>query len=133
MRGVGRVFRLFRRRVITKVEDVYVAHASAALQYRRLSLPLINILYTLRAMRRTGHLGAVEERAIARYMRTIPWYDRSRHYVAAAVHETCARSSRIRIIQAFESSCRDIRREDALAVISALVRTPGAHKALRTK
>jgi hypothetical protein len=132
MRGIGRVFRLFRRQIITELEDVYVVHASAALQYRRLSVPLINILYTLRAIRKAGHLGAVEERRIAKYMRRIPWYDRSRHYLAAAVHETCPRSSHVRIIQAFEGSYRDISREDALAVVSALVRTPRADTVLRT-
>jgi hypothetical protein len=132
MRGIGRVFRLLRRRSITEVEDIYVVHASAALQYRRLSLPLINIHYTLRAMRRRGHLSAVEEHGIARYMRAVPWFDRSRHYLAAAVHETCARSNHGRIMQTFERSYRDIRREDALAVASALARPPGTYTVVRT-
>jgi hypothetical protein len=130
MRGIGRVFRLLRRHSITEAEDIYVVHASSALQYRRLSLPLINIYYTLRAMRRQGHLSAVEEHGIASYMRAVPWFDRSRHYLAAAVHEACARSNHDRIMQAFERCYRDIRREDALAVASALARPLGTRTVL---
>jgi hypothetical protein len=132
MRGIGRVFRLLRRRSITEAEDIYFVHASAALQYRHLSLPLINVHYTLRAMRRQGHLSAVEEHGIARYMRAVPWFDRSRHYLAAAVYETCARSNHGCIMQAFERSYRDIRREDAFAVASALAQPPGSHTVVRT-
>jgi hypothetical protein len=47
MRGVGCVFRLFRRGSLTRDDEVYVLHASAALHYRCLTLPLVNVRYTL--------------------------------------------------------------------------------------
>ena len=62
MRGIGRVFRLFRRRQLTDPDEVYVLYAPAALRYRSLTLPLVNVRYTLRAMRQAGHVRRAEER-----------------------------------------------------------------------
>jgi hypothetical protein len=72
MQGVGRVFRLFRRGVLTDADEVYVLHAPATLHYRSLTLPLVNIRHTLRAMRLARRLSAAEERAIVSYMRDVP-------------------------------------------------------------
>jgi hypothetical protein len=121
MRGVGRVFRLFRRGSLTDSDEIYVLHAPAALRYRCLTLPLVNIRYTLRLMRRAGHLDPSEERAIIHHMRDVPWFDRDRHSLAAAVYAACSRSRCSAVTQAFDSSYRDIKRVDALSVLSMLL------------
>ena len=60
MQGVGRVYRLFRRGSLIDRDEVYVLHAPAALRYRCLTLPLVNIRYTLRAVRLAGHVTVAE-------------------------------------------------------------------------
>jgi hypothetical protein len=120
MRGHGHVFRLFRRGSLTDCDEVYVLHAPAALRYRCLTLPLVNIRYTLRAMRLTGHLARAEEQALLTYMRDVPWFDRDRHSLSAAVYATCGRSHCARIMQTFDLMYRDIKHEDAMSLISRL-------------
>jgi hypothetical protein len=120
MHGVGRVFRLFRRGSLTDSDEVYVLHAPAALHYRCLTLPLVNIRYTLRAMRLAHRLTSAEERALVGYIRDVPWFDRDRHMLSAAVYETCGRSRAAQIMQAFDLCYRDVKREDALSLVSRL-------------
>jgi hypothetical protein len=124
MQGLGRVFRLFRRGRLTDSSEVYVLHAPAALHYRPLTLPLVNIRYTLRTMRLAGRLSAAEERAIVSYMRDVPWFDRDRHSLSAAIHATCGSLRREFITHAFDSLYRDVKQEDALCVISRLSSAP---------
>ena len=120
MRGVGRVFRLMRRGVLTDSDEVYVLHAPAALRYRCLTLPLINIRYTLRALRRSSHIQRPEERAIVHYMHAVPWFDRDRHSLSAGVYLVCGSARCGRVTQAFDALYRDVKREDALSLLSVL-------------
>lgn len=120
MRGVGRVFRLFRRGSLMDSDEVYVLHAPAALHYRCLTLPLVNVRYTLRAVRHVGYLALSDERAIIKYLCDVPWFDRDRCSVSAAVYVVCGNSRCTRVMQAFDSLYRDVKREDALCVLSAL-------------
>jgi hypothetical protein len=120
MRGSGRIFRLFRRGVLTDSDEVFMLHAPAALRYRALTLPLVNVRYTLRSMRRYGELDAAEERAIAAYLQDIPWYDRDKRSVIAAVFTICGSARRARVMNAFETIYRDVKREDALSLLSML-------------
>ena len=120
MRGVGRIFRLFRCGGLTHSDEVYVLHAPESLRYRGLTLPLVNIRFTLRAMRLAGHLTRSEERAATMYMREVPWFDRDRGSLSAAIYAVCARSRCARLMQTFELMYRDIKQEDAIAVVSLL-------------
>ena len=63
MRGHGRVFRLFRRGSLTDRDEVYVLHAPGTLHYRCLTIPLVNIRYTFRALRLADRLSRGEEHA----------------------------------------------------------------------
>jgi hypothetical protein len=120
MRGIGRIFRLFRRGSLTDSDEVYVLHAPAALHYRCLTVPLVNIRYTLRAMRLAGYVSRAEERALVSYMRNVPWFDRDRHSLSGAVYAACGSSRSVRIMQAFDLMYRDIKQEDALSLVSKL-------------
>ncbi len=123
MQGHGHVFRLFRRGSLTDRGEVYVLHAPAALRYRCLTLPLVNIRYTLRAMRMAGHLPGTDEQALLKYMRDVPWFDRDRHSLSAAVYAACGTSRCVRTMQTFDLMYRDIKHEDAMSLISRLVFT----------
>ena len=120
MAGIGRVFRLFRRGTLTDSDEVYVLHAPAALRYRVLTLPLVNIRYTLRRLRRAGHITAQEEAALVACMREVPWFDRDGRSLSAAVYRTCGSARSAQVLQRFDCLYRDVKQEDALRVISAV-------------
>ena len=120
MHGIGRVYRLLRRGW-SEPDEVYVLHAPAALHYRCLTWPLVNIRYTLRAMRRLQHIDRADEQAIVAYMRQVPWFERDRCSLSAAIYGACARSRPGSLMQVFESSYRDVKREDALLVMATLL------------
>jgi hypothetical protein len=129
MRGIGRVFRLFRRGRLTDSDEVYVLHAPGALRYRNLTLPLVNIRYTLRTLRKSGHITNAEEQTLLRIVRDVPWFDRDRHSITAAAYRTCGSARSARVMQAFDRMYRDIKQEDALAVVAHLMSREAADRA----
>jgi len=120
MHGVGRVFRLLRRGNLSDSDEVYVLHAPAGLQYRCLTIPLVNIRYTLRAMRLAGHVSRTDEQDLLAYMRNVPWFDRDRHSLSGAVYAMYGSARSIRIMQTFDLMYRDIKQADALSLVSKL-------------
>jgi hypothetical protein len=121
MRGIGRVYRLFRRGSLADSDEVFALHAPAGLRYRCLTLPLVNIRYTLRAMRRRGHVTRADEHSIVQYLHDVPWFDRDRRSVCAAVYAVCGSGRSKRIMHAFDSLFHDVKRADAAALLSVLV------------
>ncbi|HKO89115.1 MAG TPA: TfuA-like protein [Burkholderiales bacterium] len=122
MRGVGRIFRLLRRRAIQDSDELYVLHAPAELGYRPLTLPLINVRFTLRHMRRTGRISRGEEQALVMYLKEISWFDRDFPRIASAADQVCNSALRTKIVNSFNGHYRNAKRDDALAVIAALHR-----------
>lgn len=122
MRGVGHVFRLLRRRSLTDSDEVFLLHAPEGLRYRPLTIPLVNIRYTLRRLRRAGYVSAPEEQALITYMRDVPWFDRDRPALSAAFYTACGGSRSTRLLQSFDRLYRDVKREDAMAVCRAIER-----------
>jgi hypothetical protein len=120
MRGIGRIYRLFRRGALTSPEEVYVLHAPAALRYRCLTLPLVNVRFTLRAMRRLGHIDAGEERQVLAQLAEVPWFDRDRQSLSAAISAACTARRSAVTLQRFEALYRDVKRSDALLVLAKL-------------
>jgi TfuA protein len=121
MRGVGRIFRLLRRGSLPHSDEVYVLHAPARLRYRCLTEPLVNLRYTFRAMRHARHLTRAEEHALVQYMRDVPWFDRDRQSLRAAVYALCGSARSARFMQAFDSLYRNVKAEDASALVSLLL------------
>ena len=122
MRGVGRIFRLLRRRAIQDSDELYVLHAPAELGYRCLTLPLINVRFTLRHMRRARRISRGEEQALVTYLKGIPWFDRDFPRIASAADQVCNSALRTKIVNSFNGHYRNAKRDDALAVIAALHR-----------
>jgi len=102
MLGVGRVFRLLRRRVLSSSDEVFLLHAPGSLRFRPLTIPLVNIRFTMRRLRRARQIAGDEEEALVAYMQDVPWLDRDRHSLAAAVYRTCGGARSGRVLQSFD-------------------------------
>lgn len=122
MRGVGRAYRLLRRGALSS-EEVYLLHAPAALKHRPLTLPLINIRYTLRRMRHAGELSPSQEADVVAYMLDVPWFDRDHNTMVAAMYEACGGTRCRDMVRAFDRLYRDVKQEDALRLLSLMART----------
>lgn len=127
MQGIGRVYRLLRRSVVTDPEEVYVLHAPAALRYRPLTLPLVNVRYTLRAMRRAGHMTRDEERSTLARLAEVPWFDRDRQSLSAALSDACSPGRSARLCRCFDALYRDVKRDDALLLLATLQARRAGH------
>jgi hypothetical protein len=55
-------------------------------------------------------------------MRDVPWFDRDRHSLSAAIHANCGAARSASIVHAFDSMYRDVKQEDAACVVSRLSR-----------
>src|SRR5690606_21865911 len=101
-------------------DELYLLHAPDALRYRALTLPMVNVRYTLRAMRRAGHISEEEVRSMLAYMLTVPWFDRDSNCLSAAAYQACGHARSSRVQQKFDAMYRDIKREDARHVLAIL-------------
>ena len=120
MRGLGHVFRLFQRRAVQDRDEVYVLHAPREFRYRCLTIPLINIRFTLRRLRRNGWLDSTQEGAIARFMKEVPWFERDWESLGKVVEIVLGYQQHESLTRRFRALYRDVKREDALLVVSKL-------------
>jgi len=120
MHGVGRVFRLLRRGSLSDSDEVFVLHAPQSLRYRPLTIPLVNVRFTMRRLRRAGYVSGPEEQAVIAYMRDVPWFDRDRQALSAAIYRTCGGFRSAGMLQLFDRVYRDAKQEDAIAVCAAI-------------
>jgi hypothetical protein len=85
MRGIGNIYRLYRRASIADDDEVCVTHAIEELDFMPLSEPMISIRYTLRDLRREGAVSAGEEAAIAGALKAAHFSERTIDQVRAAI------------------------------------------------
>ena len=85
MRGIGNIFRLYRRAAIADDDEVCVTHAIEELDFMPLSEPMISIRYTLRDLRHHGVITATEEQAVAADLKTAHFSERTLDHVRAAI------------------------------------------------
>jgi hypothetical protein len=120
MVGVGSVFRLYRRGALQDDDEVCVVHATEEFQYRALSEPMINVRYTLRALRRSGLIDVDAERRLAAAMKAQHFARRTRCALARAAEECLDAKSAAQLCDAFEDNYVDVKRRDALALVQIL-------------
>ena len=85
MRGIGNIYRLYRRASIADDDEVCVTHAIEELDFMPLSEPMISIRYTLRDLRHAGIVSDAEEKAIAADLKTAHFSERTLDQVRAAI------------------------------------------------
>lgn len=87
MRGVGHVYRLYSEGVIDGDDEVAVAHTED-LDFTRFSEPLVNIRYLLQLSQEASLLDGATAGIVLEVAATIPYPQRSRRALAAALPPT---------------------------------------------
>jgi hypothetical protein len=128
MVGYGWVYRAFRRGVLQDDDEVCVLHAVADLNFDPLSEAMVNIRYTLRAMRRRGELGRPSERRIAAAIKKLHFAGRTPAAIRAAFDDEFGRRGAEKF-DLFARAQIDIKALDAERMLSAVLSSPVGRQA----
>jgi hypothetical protein len=124
MLGVGAVFAAYASGALIDDDAVGQVHGPEELGYIPLSEPLVNITATLDGLLTLGLLTGPERTAIGATARASFFKDRTWAKVFAATDLAAARREEIRRL--IDTHRRDVKREDALALIAAIAAAPDA-------
>jgi hypothetical protein len=122
MIGVGSVYAAYESGVLVDDDAVGQVHGPAELGYVALSEPLVNVAATADVLRRENLISDAEAEAILASARGMFFKLRSFPAIIAATSLSSARASEIR--QLCLRHRRDVKREDALALLSAVETAP---------
>jgi hypothetical protein len=120
MRGIGNIYRLYRRAAIADDDEVCVTHAIAEMDFMPLSEPMISIRYTLRDMRRKGVLAHAEESAVAAALKALHFSERTMESIRAAIARHVAADRADAVAAAYLAGRRDAKGEDGKRLLDWL-------------
>jgi hypothetical protein len=119
MRGVGRIFRLYRSGAIIDDDEVALAHGPRELAYVPLTEAMINVRATMRLARRQGIIAEATEAAIVAAAKRIFYKERT----YPEIFKRAARD-KAKGVHALErwaaTNARDVKRDDALRLVGVL-------------
>ncbi len=124
MVGVGAIFAAYAGGALIDDDAVGQVHGPEELGYMPLSEPLVNIVATLHDLRAAGTIAEAEFATIANAARAAFFNDRTWEKVLPATGLDPERRAEIRHL--IEANRRDLKREDALALIAAMQAAPDA-------
>lgn len=118
MQGFGVVFEWYRDQLIEGDDEVALLHVSEEFNYRGLSVPMVNIRYTLAQAVREGLLDARIETNLLDYVKSLPYPERNFEAVlnAPSLNEVAAED--IAALKSYLETKRvDIKMQDAVGVL----------------
>lgn len=121
MRGAGIAYRLFRQGVLTDDDELCLLHSDRSSGYTALTLPMINVRFSLRKMRRSGFISAHAERDLAASLKRVHFSDRRRDAVKHALREYDQNSSGP-LWRAFAECYVDVKKRDTAGLFNILGR-----------
>jgi hypothetical protein len=128
MRGIGNIYRLYRRASIADDDEVCVTHAIAEMDFMPLSEPMISIRYTLRDLRHRAVVSREEEAAIAGELKTAHFSERTLEHIRASIARHVPEGRAAAVAEAYMTARRDAKGEDAARLLDRLSRpAPPAH------
>jgi len=122
MRGIGNIYRLYRRASIADDDEVCVTHAIAEMDFMPLSEPMISIRYTLRDLRRRGIVSQDEETKIAAELKVAHFSERTLERIHSAIARHVPDTRAGAVSEAYRAARRDAKGEDATRLLDWLGR-----------
>ncbi len=124
MIGIGTVFRAYASGALIDDDAVGQVHGPEELGYIALTEPLVNIAATLAGLSDTGRISVREHDAILATATGAFFKERTyAKILAGAIDDSARRQEVARLVNEYR---RDVKREDALALIAAVEATPAA-------
>lgn len=124
MRGVGQIFELFASGVFLDDDEVALVHGDAAVGYRALTEPMVNLRATLAHARQQGLIDAAQYSALEQLGKEMFFAERTRRaFLSVAVeHGILADSSALAAFLATQYV--DLKRADAVTLLTELSELP---------
>jgi hypothetical protein len=127
MQGFGVVFEWYRDQLINGDDEVALLHASEEFGYRGLSVPLVNIRYTLAQAVKEGQLTSELERGLLDYVKSLPYPVRTFESVLESPILNDAAADELAALTNYLATKRvDIKRQDAIGVLRHVKALPDA-------
>jgi hypothetical protein len=129
MIGYGVVFEWYRDGVIEGDDEVALLHATDEFDYRALSVPMVNIRYTLAQAVRDRVLTAEQETGLLDYVKNLPYPERSFRAVLRDPSLLELSPEALSLLQNyFSGRAVDIKMRDAVGLLHHVKATRGAEK-----
>jgi hypothetical protein len=122
MKGVGRIFQAYRLGILTDDDEVCVLHSNQEFGFSPLTYPMINIRYTLRAMRKRQLLDWDKGRRIANQLKSLHFGERDMESINRVFEDLCVSQ----LFPAFQTLYVDMKRSDAVVLAEKIACTSGA-------
>jgi len=121
MRGVGRIFEMFRDGVLEDDDEVAVVHGPAEIGFAAMSEPMVNIRATLAQAEATGIVSPSSRYKIENLAKSLFFPDRTWPAVIERADSNGLSKAETRVLQGWLPRGRvDQKREDALEMLSAI-------------
>lgn len=120
MRGVGRIFELYRVGVIEADDEVAVVHGDARTGYRASSVAMVNIRCAVQEMEDAGLLAPAEAAALVDALRRTHYPERTWPAVVAAVRTALGEQRAAAVASWLDERRPDQKRDDARLLLSKL-------------
>jgi hypothetical protein len=127
MQGYGVVFEWYRDQLINGDDEVALLHTSEEFGYRGLSVPLVNIRYTLAQAVKEAQLTSELERGLLDYAKSLPYPLRTFESVLEAPILNDAAAHELKALTSYLATKRvDIKKQDAIGVLRHVKALPDA-------
>jgi hypothetical protein len=123
MVGFGWVYRCFRRGALQDDDEVCVLHAVPELAYAPLSEAMVNIRYSLRAMRTRGQITRDSECRIVSILKRAHFSERNAQIIRDAFEQEFSNQGSAKFIL-YEGSRADIKSRDAQSMLNIMASEP---------
>src|SRR5688572_12039359 len=118
MKGVGEIYRMYRRGAIDADDEVAVLHAEQADGFQPLTVPLVNVRHTLRLARARKRISARTANLALAGARRLHFTERTRAAIRDAVRQDgLADDETIVLRRVLDEEYVDLKRQDALALV----------------
>jgi hypothetical protein len=120
MRGIGSIYRLYRRASIADDDEVCVTHAIAEMDFMPLSEPMISIRFTLRDLRHRGAISPQQETAIAAELKAAHFSERTLERLRGVIRRHLPAGRADSVAEAYLAARRDAKGEDGKRMLDWL-------------
>lgn len=123
MIGIGRVFRAYESGEIDGDDEVALLHAGPEHGYRPLSVPLVNLRFTLEEAVKRGVLGPAQAAEIVGAMKALPFWERTMPtFWNAVCRASLERPLQDELRAFFATSALDVKQADAASALAEVAR-----------
>lgn len=120
MGGVGKIWRLYKKGVITDDDEVCVTHAPQYMDYQPLTEALVNVRLSVRALRRYGMITVQQESILIETFKNLHFSERSNRNLRLCFSRVLGSNTHLKVWKVYSRISRDQKGMDADSLVRGL-------------